>query len=110
MVLKVDDRLLETTDDGFLRDAEQWDEQIAQVLAKNENIMLSDAHWEILKFIRSYYQTFCHLPNSRMFAAAIRKQFGNDKGNSAYLLKLFPQGPLKFACKIAGLPKPPTCL
>jgi tRNA 2-thiouridine synthesizing protein E len=56
------------------------------------------------------YQQFQHLPNARMFVAAIRKQFGEEKGNSRYLQKLFPQGPLKYACKIAGLPKPPTCL
>jgi len=51
-----------------------------------------------------------HLPNSRVFIKAIKKAMGDEKGNSRYLHKLFPQGPLKYACKIAGLPKPPTCL
>lgn len=110
MVLIIQGVCLETTDDGFLCDAGQWNEHIAQELARIESIELSGAHWEILHFIRSYYQKFKHLPNARMFVAAIRKQFGEDKGNSRYLQKLFPQGPLKYACKIAGLPKPPTCL
>ena len=101
---------LETTEDGFLRDAEQWSREIAEELAKIEAVELSEAHWEILWFIRDYYKKFKHLPNARMFVAAIRKQLGEDKGNSRYLQKLFPQGPLKYACKIAGLPKPPSCL
>lgn len=101
---------LETTDDGFLRDAAQWNRRVADELARLEAIEINDAHWEILLFIRDYYQQFKHLPNARMFVTAVRKQFGEDKGNSRYLQKLFPQGPLKYACKIAGLPKPPTCL
>ena len=101
---------LETTDEGFLHDAEQWTQVVAEELAKLEAIELSEAHWEILWFIRDYYKKFKHLPNARMFVAAIRKQFGEEKGNSRYLQKLFPTGPLKYACKIAGLPKPPSCL
>ncbi|WKJ89948.1 TusE/DsrC/DsvC family sulfur relay protein [Methylomonas montana] len=110
MVLMLDGIALETTDDGFLRDAAQWNRRVADELARLEAIEINDAHWEILLFIRDYYQQFKHLPNARMFVTAVRKQFGEDKGNSRYLQKLFPQGPLKYACKIAGLPKPPTCL
>ncbi len=110
MVLIVGHQNLETTLEGFLIDTEQWNNQVAEALAKKEAIELSSGHWDILNFIRSYYQKFKHLPNSRMFVAAIRKEFGEEIGNSRYLHQLFPQGPLKYACKIAGLPKPPTCL
>jgi len=110
VVLTLDGVVLETTDDGFLRDAKQWNRNVADELARLESIEVTDAHWEILLYIRDYYRQFQHLPNARMFVAAIRKQFGEEKGNSRYLQKLFPQGPLKYACKIAGLPKPPTCL
>ncbi len=110
MALTVKGFDLEITDDGFLRDASLWNEKIAAELARIDNIEMSDAHWEILLFIRDYYAQFKHLPNARMFVTAVRKKFGDDKGNSRYLQKLFPQGPLKYACKIAGLPKPPTCL
>lgn len=101
---------LKTNAEGFLLDNESWDRSIAQELARREAIELSDSHFEILLFIRDYYQQFKHLPNARMFAAAIRKQLGEDKAQSRYLQKLFPSGPLKYACKLAGLPKPPTCL
>lgn len=110
MVLMVDGVGLETSDDGFLRDAGQWNERVAQVLAQVEGLTLSPDHWEIMLFIRDYYFQFQHLPNARMFAAAIRKKLGEDKAQSRYLQKLFPNGPLKYACKLAGLPKPPTCL
>ena len=110
MELNVAGQSLPTTADGFLKDAGQWTPQVAEELARREALQLSASHWEILLFIREYYQRYKHLPNARMFVSAVRKQFGEDKGNSRYLQKLFPQGPLKYACKIAGLPKPPTCL
>lgn len=106
----VDSINLETSADGFLRDAALWNERIAEELARLNEIEMSPAHWEILYFIRDYYFQYQHLPNARMFAAAIRKKLGEDKASSRYLQKLFPAGPLKYACKLAGLPKPPTCL
>jgi len=110
MVLMVEKAGLETTDQGFLVKSADWNEGVAQQLAELNNIRLTDAHWEIMLFIRHYYQQFKHLPNARVFTKAIAKTLGEDKGNSRYLHKLFPDGPLKYACKLAGLPKPPTCL
>lgn len=101
---------LETTEQGFLVNPADWNEDVAQRLAALNNIKLIAEHWEIILFIRRYYQQFKHLPNARVFTKAIAKEFGEAKGNSRYLHKLFPDGPLKYACKLAGLPKPPTCL
>lgn len=110
MVLIVEGVELATSKDGFLTDSTLWNEAVARELARLSDIQISPAHWEILFFIRDYYAQYQHLPNARMFAAAIRRQLGEDKAGSRYLQKLFPQGPLKYACKLAGLPKPPTCL
>jgi tRNA 2-thiouridine synthesizing protein E len=110
MELKVDGDFLETTKEGFLIDLNHWNETVALEIARLNNVDLSSDHWEILIYIRQYYQKYKHLPNARAFTKAIKNEFGSDKGNSRYLHKLFPQGPLKYACKIAGLPKPPTCL
>ncbi len=101
---------LETTEQGFLVDSADWNEEVAKRLAELNNIPLKDVHWEIILFIRHYYKQFKHLPNARVFTKAIAKALGEEKGNSRYLHKLFPDGPLKYACKLAGLPKPPTCL
>ncbi|MEI6267553.1 MAG: TusE/DsrC/DsvC family sulfur relay protein [Methylococcaceae bacterium] len=110
MVLMVEKVGLETTDQGFLVKSADWNEDVAQQLAELNHITLTEAHWEIMLFIRHYYQQFKHLPNARVFTKAIARTLGEDKGNSRYLHKLFPDGPLKYACKLAGLPKPPTCL
>lgn len=99
-----------TSDQGFLLDASDWNEMVAVKLAEANRIELSPAHWEIIWFIRNYYFEFKHLPNARVFTKAIAKAMGEAKGNSRYLHQLFPDGPLKYACKLAGLPKPPTCL
>lgn len=99
-----------TTEQGFLVNMAEWNETVAAQLAQLNQIPLTPAHWEIIRFIRDYYQQFKHLPNARVFTKAIAKTLGEDKGNSRYLHSLFPDGPLKYACKLAGLPKPPTCL
>lgn len=100
----------ETTSQGFLVNAADWNETVAAQLAALNKIALTPAHWEIIHFIRDYYQQFKHLPNMRVFIKAIAKTLGEDKGNSRYLHGLFPDAPLRDACKLAGLPKPPTCL
>ena len=101
---------LETTDQGFLVNSFDWNKDVAIRMADLNNISLNEAHWEIIVFIRHYYQQYKHLPNARVFTKAIAKTLGEEKGNSRYLHKLFPDGPLKYACKLAGLPKPPSCL
>lgn len=101
---------LACTAEGFLCDLSHWNRGVADELARRENLELSIAHWEIIHFIRQYYLTYQHLPNARVFVKAVNNALGAEKGNSRYLQQLFPQGPLKYACKIAGLPKPPTCL
>jgi len=98
------------TESGFLVDATGWDEEVALVLARRSGVELTAAHWEIIRFIRDYYGRYNHLPNARMFVKAVEKQLGQAKGNSVYLHRLFPHGPLRYACLIAGLPKPPGCL
>ncbi|MEI7994863.1 MAG: TusE/DsrC/DsvC family sulfur relay protein [Methylococcaceae bacterium] len=110
MGLMVNNVRLETTDQGFLVNSFDWNKDVAIRMAELNNISLNEAHWEIIVFIRHYYQQYKHLPNARVFTKAIAKTLGGEKGNSRYLHNLFPDGPLKYACKLAGLPKPPTCL
>lgn len=110
MELVVNGHALPTTEQGFLIDLDVWDESVAKELARREGIELQPEHWEILHFIRGYYRDYKHLPNARVFAKAIKNSLGEEKACSRYLQKLFPNGPLKYACKLAGLPKPPTCL
>ncbi|MEY4767803.1 MAG: hypothetical protein RL637_442 [Pseudomonadota bacterium] len=97
-------------EEGFLIDFTQWNEEIAQFLADREHIQLTPEHWEIIWLLREYYQQTQHLPTLRMFVKLIGVKLGIEKGNSRYLHRLFNNSPLKYACKIAGLVKPPNCL
>ncbi|MGH8498378.1 MAG: TusE/DsrC/DsvC family sulfur relay protein [Methylococcales bacterium] len=108
--IEVNGKRYETTEAGFLIEREAWTEEIGQALAAIAGIDLTPAHWEIVLFIRDYYHRFNHLPNNRVFVKAVRKELGEDKGTTRYLYGLFPEGPLKFACRIGGLPKPTTCI
>jgi len=99
-----------TDKDGFLLDLARWNKEIAICLAQQESIALSDAHWEILHLVREFYQRFHHSPEMRPLVKFTRQRLGDNKGNSLYLLSLFPDSPAKRACKIAGLPRPANCL
>jgi len=110
MMIQVSGAMLDTTDGGFLLNPDEWNDSVAEALATQVNVSLTHAHWEIVRFIRDYYLRFNHLPNARVFVKAVRKELGEEKGNSRYLQRLFPDGPLKQACLIAGLPKPPGCI
>lgn len=110
VILELKERSVALTEDGFLGDPRAWNEDVATALAAREGLTLTDAHWEIIRFVREYYLRVQHLPNMRMFVKAVARTLGEEKGNSRYLYRLFPKGPLKYACMLAGLPKPPHCI
>ena len=97
-------------DEGYLFKLEDWSESLAEELAKEKGIQLTDAHWEIIRVIRQFYQEFEHSPAMRPLCKAVSQSLGTDKGRSIYLMKLFPGSPAKLAACIAGLPKPDNCL
>lgn len=67
-------------------------------------------HWEVVRFVRGFYLEFNTSPAIRMLVKAMANKYGEEKGNSRYLYRLFPKGPAKQATKIAGLPKPVKCI
>ncbi|MER5003224.1 sulfurtransferase TusE [Atlantibacter hermannii] len=109
-MLTFNDREFETDNDGYLKDSSQWSEGLAEVIAAQEGITLTAEHWEVVRFVRDFYLEFNTSPAIRMLVKAIAKAFGEEKGNSRYLYRLFPKGPAKQATKIAGLPKPVKCI
>jgi len=74
------------------------------------DLTLTDDHWDIIKFLREYYEEYQIAPAVRVLTKAVGKKMGADKGNSKYLYSLFPYGPAKQACRYAGLPKPTGCV
>lgn len=110
MALTVGDHTLETDEEGYLVNLSDWTEDVATEIAKSENVEMSPNHWEVVNFLREYYNEYQIAPAVRVLTKAIGKKLGPDKGNSKYLYELFPYGPAKQACKIAGLPKPTGCV
>ena len=100
----------ETDEEGYLVNLSDWSEEVANHIAKAENIEMGPNHWEVVNFLREYYTEYQIAPAVRVLTKAIGKKLGADKGNSKYLYELFPYGPAKQACKIAGLPKPTGCV
>lgn len=100
----------DSSSNGHLLELEDWSRETGLVLAENENISMTDAHWEIIEFLRNYYDEFGLTPNIRLLAKVLSKQFGPEKGSQKYLYQLFPKGPSYQGCLIAGLPIPRDCL
>lgn len=94
---------LETDNEGYLLEPD-YSEEVVQVIAEAEGIKLSDAHWEVINFMRNEYKENGHTPNFRNML----KGFGEIREgvDSKYLYDLFPLGPAKQAAKVAGLPQP----
>ena len=101
---------IETDNFGYLLDWQQWSPEVAEIIAQQDNLSLTEAHWEVIYFVRNFYQEYKTSPAIRMLVKAMAQKFGEEKGNSRYLQRLFPEGPAKQATKLAGLPKPAKCL
>ncbi|MCX7162354.1 MAG: TusE/DsrC/DsvC family sulfur relay protein [Rhodocyclales bacterium] len=100
----------ETDEEGYLINLADWTEEVGNYLAQTESVVMTEAHWEVINFLRDYYNEFQIAPAVRVLTKAIGKKLGPDKGTSQYLYELFPYGPAKQACKIAGLAKPTGCV
>ena len=110
MAIEVNGKSFETDEEGYLAHLNDWEKDVATVMAKEDDIDLSEDHWEIINFLREYYEEYQIAPAVRVLTKAVGKKLGKDKGNSKYLYELFPYGPGKQACKFAGLPKPTGCV
>jgi tRNA 2-thiouridine synthesizing protein E len=110
MAIDLNGECIETDKQGYLLDYTQWQEDIAQIMAKEDDFELTTEHWEIINFVRQFYLTYNTSPAMRAFTKAMKAEFDEDKANSRYLFRLFPDGPAKQATKYAGLPKPKRCL
>ncbi len=96
--------------EGYLVDQSQWSESVAELLAADEGMVLSENHWEIIRVVRDFYQRYEMAPAMRPLVKATKNALGAEKGTSIYLMSLFPGSPPKRVARLAGLPKPTNCL
>ncbi|MBD5769951.1 TusE/DsrC/DsvC family sulfur relay protein [Marinomonas colpomeniae] len=97
-------------EEGYLLNLQDWTPELANQLARELNLELTDAHWEIIHLLRNFYNEYEVSPAMRPLVKTVSKALGSEKGRSIYLMTLFPGSPPKLAAKIAGLPKPANCL
>lgn len=109
-MIEFNGKQFETDKHEYLVNLDDWSIELAEHIASLENITMSEAHWEVVNFVRDFYKEFKTSPAIRLLVKAMAKELGSDKGNSIYLYKLFPKGPAKQATRIAGLPKPAKCI
>ncbi|NNL15732.1 MAG: TusE/DsrC/DsvC family sulfur relay protein [Flavobacteriaceae bacterium] len=93
---------LDVTEDGYLTDHSQWNKEIAQEIAKQEDIELTDKHWEVISWLQEQVKNDV--------ALSVRGIKKSGVINIKEFYALFPGGPLKVSTKIAGVPKPKSCI
>ncbi len=102
--ITVGDKEFPVDEDGFLQDPDMWSEDVAKGFAQFEGVdELTGDHWTVINYIREYYLKFGVAP-------MIRKLCKETKKDLKTIYELFPSGPAKGACKLAGLPKPTGCV
>ena len=107
--MTTDSQKYELDPDGFLKDLTIWNETVARSIAQDSDLTLDENHFEIIYLLREFYKKHQVAPANRPFVKMVKLALGQEKGNSIYLMTLFPQSPAKLAAKISGLPKPPNC-
>ena len=102
--IEVNGQVVELDEDGFLVTLDQWNEDVARYLAKEEGVEdLNEDHWKIINYLRGYFAEYGIAP-------MVRKMTKESGYSLKEIYDLFPSGPAKGACKVAGLPKPTGCV
>ena len=95
---------IEVDEDGFMQEPDLWNEDIAKALATTEGVdELTDEHWKLVNYLRKYYLKFGIAP-------MIRKLCKETGFPLKKIYELFPSGPAKGICKVAGLARPTGCV
>ncbi len=109
MKFKVHDKIIETNEQGFLNNLEDWSEEFATKLAEHDGIELFVDHWELIWYFRDYYNETQTNPTMRQMVLALGKRgqrFRHRKEYEKHIYSLFPTDPIHEICKLAGLPMP----
>jgi len=100
----MDTQAPDTDDEGYLIDPLGWNEDIARQFAAQENIILTEDHWDAIRFMRDYYAEHQIAPDVRHVMKRLAERLGPESRNAIF--ELFPYGYVKQACRIAGMKRP----
>jgi len=106
MNAQLNDTGIAIDNEGYLLNTEDWSPELAAVIARDENLELTDDRLEIVNFVRTHFEERETIPELRTLLKALRERHGKDKATRKYVYNLFPYGYGQQACKIAGTRKP----
>ena len=106
MGIEVNGAMLETDEEGFLLDPNEWSPEVAARIAEGEGLELSPEVWEIVEFVRAHFERNQSVPEARVLLKELNTRHGKERATRKYLYQLFPYGYGQQACKIAGMRKP----
>lgn len=102
--LLVNGKEIETDSEGYIRNLDDWSEDYAVALAKQEGLELTDEHWDVIRYLRQYYQEHSIQAQVRNMIKHFAEVWGKERGNNHYLHAIFPMGgPQKQGNRMAGL-------
>lgn len=100
----VNGKTIETDSEGYLKNLNDWSEDFAIARAQEEGLVLTEEHWQVIRFLRDYYHEHSVQAQVRVMIPHFRNEWGEAKGNNHYLHDLFPiGGPQKQGNRLAGL-------
>jgi tRNA 2-thiouridine synthesizing protein E len=101
---------IELDEHGHLRDPAAWSEAVAEALASRDGVVLEAEHWWLIGFVRRHWAAYGMPPLMRVAVRAMRDEGVVAEASSRTLYRLFPDGPIREACRYAGLPPPESCI
>lgn len=105
MSIEVDGKTIETNPAGYLTNHEDWSKEVAEIIAKEEGVELTEKHWDLIEFLRDeYVNNGANQPNTRNIVKAMSAKW-NEKIGQKDVYELFPKDPSKQGGRIAGLPE-----
>lgn len=108
--LSVDGEVVALDEHGHLRDPVCWRPAVARALAAQDGQTLTAGHWWLIEFVRDYHHHYNNPPLMRVVVSALREKRGDPAVSSRDLYQLFPDHPIRQACRYGGLPRPDWCI
>ncbi len=105
-----DGRSIPLDEKGYLLEPSDWVGEVAEIMADADGIDLSEDHWLVIDIFQQYFREFDIEPPMRALVRIAKERMDEERGNSRYLYRLFPNGPTLQASRYAGLPRPLSCI
>jgi tRNA 2-thiouridine synthesizing protein E len=107
--LEFQGKIILLDEDGYLVNGADWSAELTVHLASNEGLALTEDHWQVIRFVREYYLQFKGAPMAKIIVKRLNKKLGTEHFTIKGLFALFPESPLRRACRYAGVPQPAQC-